>query len=355
MYTEGIGNIGVSVVFQDDTVWTTQKNMAEIFDTSRENVTMHLQNIFSDGELIKESVCKEYLHTASDGKNYNSIHYNLDAIISVGYRVNSQKATQFRIWATGIIKQYIKDGYVINDSLLRKDPEKLNKLAAKIRELRAGEKNIYASVRECFKLSASDYDPSSKEVKSFYTLLQDKFHHAVTKMTASKLIIDRADSTINNMGLVSFKDLIPTKDEAKIGKNYLTEEELYRMHLLSEQFLLFAESSALMGKRLTMKQLHNQLDTLLTLSGYPVFDGYKDFLRDEAIKHAESEHENYINYKKLEMLGVIVDYVDYLIGEYEDYREQMKQISFSKLCEHFKEKQQIATHRAINLNKSLSV
>ncbi len=342
MYTGGIGDLDVPVVFQDDTVWMTQKSMAMLFGVNVPAISKHLSNIFDEGELNKESVISKMEITASDGKNYDPIHYSLDAIISVGYRVNSQKATQFRIWATGIIKQYIKDGYVINEALLSKDPKQLSKLAAKIRKLRAGEKNVFAQVKDCFRLSASDYEPTSDEVRSFYSLLQDKFHHAITKMTASQLINDRADATKDNMGLISFKDLIPTKREAQTGKNYLEEDEMYRMYLLSEQFLLFAESSALMGKQLTMKQLHNQLDNLLKLNGYPVFDGYKDYIKDEAMKHAESEYETFIELKKLEMLGVDVDYVDYVIGEYDDYKDQMNQITLVKLRDHFREKQQIA-------------
>lgn len=258
-------------------------------------------------------------------------YYSLDAIISVGYRVNSIKATKFRIWATSIIKQYIQDGYAINEELLRGDPAKLNKLAVKIRELRANEKNIYASVRECFKLSASDYEPSSKEVRKFYSLLQDKFHHAITKMTSSKLIIDRANHEDKNMGLQTLKGSIPTKAEAKTGKNYLEASEIYRMHLLSEQFLLFAESTALMGKKMTMTSLHNQLDNLLKLNGYPVFDGYTDFLRDEAMLHAEREYEEYIEIKKLEHIGINVDIELFHLGEYEEYKEQTKNISIIEL------------------------
>ncbi|PSJ16906.1 RhuM family protein [Nitrosomonas supralitoralis] len=137
--------------------------------------------------------------------------------------------------------------------------------------------------------------------------LQNKFHHAITKMTASQLLLDRANAEIENMDLISLKNLIPTKSEAQTGKNYLTEDEIYRMYLLSEQFLLFAESSALMGKHLTMKQLHNQLDILLELNGYPVFVGYRDYIKDEAMKHAESEYKTFIELKKLEMLGLDVN------------------------------------------------
>jgi hypothetical protein len=259
----------VEVTFQNDTAWMSQKEMAKLFDVNFPAISKHLKNIFDDGELDKSSTISKMEIVQLEGErtiNRYIDHYNLDAIISVGYRVNSQKATQFRIWATGVIKQYIRDGYVINEIALRDDPTKLNKLAAKIRELRANEKNVFSAVRECFKISATDYEPSSREVKSFFSLLQDKFHHAITNMTASKILMDRADAFSENMGLVSFSDFLPNKQEAKRGKNYLTENELYRMYLLSEQFLLFAESSALMGKELTMIKLHNQLDNLLELN-----------------------------------------------------------------------------------------
>lgn len=324
-------NESVDLSFIDDNIWITQKGMATLFDCSTDNIALHLKNIFKDDELDQKAVTEEYSVTALDGKNYNTKHYNLDAIIAVGYRVNSKKATQFRKWATQVLQTYIQDGYVVNETLLRDDPAKLNQLAAKIRELRANEKNVFAQVRECFKISSSDYEPTSKEVRSFYALLQDKFHHAITRMTSSKLIMDRANYKDENMGLVTFKDLFPTKKEVQTGKNYLTDDELYRMFLLSEQFLLFAESSALMGKKLTMKDLHEQLDKLLELNGYPVFDGYNDFLKDRALEHAERELELFIEIKKLEMLGVNVDLVDYDNGAYKHYQQQIDGMSLMQL------------------------
>lgn len=333
-FTDGADNVGIPVVFYDDTVWITQKNMESVFGVTKTTLSEHLSNIYASGELIEESTVRKFRTVQNEGGRQvsrNLEHYNLDAIISVGYRVNSQKATQFRIWATGIIKQYIKDGYVINEALLRQDPEKLNKLAAKIRELRSSEKNVYASVRECFKLAASDYEPSSNEVKQFYSLLQDKFHHAVTGMTASKLILDRANHTNDKMGVVHTKASIPTLQESKTGKNYLEGSELYRLHLLSEQFLLYAESTALRGENMTMKQLHDQLDNLLKLNGYPVFGGYEDFLKDKADAHAEREYKSYIEIKKLEHIGVKVDLESFYIGLYDEYKEQTNKISIKEL------------------------
>lgn len=326
----------VDLSFIDDTIWITQKGMATLFDCSTDNIALHLKKIFKDEELDQKAVTEEYSVTALDGKNYNTKHYNLDAIIAVGYRVNSKKATQFRKWATQVLHTYIQDGYVINEALLRDDPEKLNKLAAKIRELRADEKNVFAQVRECFKISASDYEPSSQEVRTFYSLLQDKFHHAITKMTSSKLIMDRASYKEDNMGLVSFKDLWPSKQEVKTGKNYLTENELYRMYLLSEQFLLFAESSALMNKTLTMKDLHEQLDKILEVNGYPVFSGYTDYIKDSAIRHVEAEYNRYRDIKKLEMIGIDVDIVEYELGAYKEHQAEIEAITTQQLKKHYR-------------------
>jgi hypothetical protein len=325
---------GVHVVVQDDTIWATQRGIAEIFGVKAKTISEHLANIYREGELEKESTNRKFRLVKNEGGKEvprNLEHYNLDAIISIGYRVNSQKATKFRIWANGILKQYIKDGFVVDEARLREDPQKLNKLAAKIRELRADEKNVFASVRECFKLASSDYEPSSQEVRRFYSLLQDKFHHAVTKMTASKLKMDRANHIDANMGVVSIRGLLPTKQEIQVGKNYLKEDELYRLYLLSEQFLLYAESTALRGEDMTMHQLHDQLDKLLMLNGYPVFDGYKDWLKDEAREYVNREYELFIEKKKLEYLGVSVDLGLFYQGEYESYKDQTSQITIKQL------------------------
>lgn len=329
----------VDLSFIDDTIWITQKGMALLFDVEIPTINYHLKEIFKNEELEEISTIRNSLIVQKEGNREVSrevSQYNLDAIIAVGYRVNSKKATQFRKWATQVLHTYIQDGYVVNEALLRDDPKKLNELAAKIRELRADEKNVFAQVRECFKISASDYEPSSQEVRTFYSLLQDKFHHAVTKMTSSKLIMDRASYKEDNMGLVSFKDLWPSKQEAQTGKNYLTENELYRMYLLSEQFLLFAESSALMGKNLTMKDLHEQLDKLLDLNGYPVFNGYTDYIKDHAMRHVETEYNRFRDIKKLQMLGVDVDLVEYELGAYKSYQEEIDAITTQQLNKHYR-------------------
>jgi len=297
-------------------IWASQEDMARLFEVDRTVVTKHLKNIFADGELDEESNVQK-MHITGGFKP--TIYYSLDVAISVGYRVNSRVATKFRQKATQILKAYLDQGYVINEKALRDSPDKLNKLAAEIRALRSAEKQVYAKVRECFKLSSSDYDPSSQEVRTFYALLQDKFHHAVTGMTSSKLILDRADHLEENMGLQSMKGERPTLDDAQTGKNFLQESELYRLHLLSEQFLLYAESTALAGRKMTMKSLHGQLDRLLTLNNYPVFDGYKDYIKNEAMKHAKIELGLYKKRKKIESLGIKYDEDALALGEYDEF------------------------------------
>jgi len=298
-----------------ETIWATQAQIAELFGVTRPNITQHLGNIFTSGELDEGSNVR-ISNFAGSTKPVKL--YSLDAVISVGYRVNSKAATRFRQWATGTLKAYIEQGYVLNDRALREHPERLNELAARLRALRSEEKQVYAKVRECFKVSAADYDPSSKQVRTFYALLQDKFLHAITDQTASKLVLDRADHTAENMGVQIFSGKIPTLTEAETGKNYLDREELYRLHLLSEQFLLYAESRALAGQKMTMKSLHEQLDRLLRLNDYPVFEGYKDFLRDDAKRHARQELVLYKKRKKIEAMGIEYDEEALAAGEYDD-------------------------------------
>ena len=296
-------------------IWATQSQIADLFSTKVSGVSRHLKNIFEEGELEAGSNLQK-MQIASSTKPV--MLYSLDAVISVGYRVNSKAATRFRQWATGTIKAFIEQGYVINDKALRESPEKLNKLAAKLRALRSEEKQVYAKVRECFKIGSSDYDPSSKEVRKFYGLLQDKFHHAITGQTASKIVLDRADHLEESMGIRNYSGKEPTLTEAKVGKNYLVSEELYRIHLLSEQFLLYAESRALAGQRMTMKSLHAQLDRLLTLNDYPVFEGWKDSLKADADRHARQEMTLYKKRRKIEALGIEYDEEALAAGEYDD-------------------------------------
>lgn len=301
-------------------IWATTRDIAQLYGVDDKTIAYHISNIYRDEELEESATTQEYEVVRNEGlRSVRRIinHYNMDMIISVGYRVNAKSAIAFRQWATQTLKTYLEQGYVINEKALRESPEKVNELAAKVRAIRSEEKQVYAKVRDCFKISSSDYDSKSPEVRSFYALLQDKFHHAITGMTSSKLILDRANHTEENMGIYSMDGTFPTKAEVTAGKNYLKPDELYRLHLLSEQFLLFAESTALTGNKMTMKSLHQQLDRLLTLNNYSVFSGYTDYIKDEALEHARLEFDLYKKRRHIEKQGYIYDEELYSLGEYD--------------------------------------
>ncbi|WP_235663085.1 RhuM family protein [Pseudomonas coronafaciens] len=316
--------VQVSLRFESDdqAIWATGQNIAELFGIDYSNAKKHIKNVYADQELVKSATMAKFAIVQIEGGREvvrpETAHYNLDMIISVGYRVNARRAVRFRQWATQTLKTYIEQGYVINEKALRESPDKLNKLAAAVRALRSEEKQVYAKVRECFRICASDYDPNSKEVRSFYALLQDKFHHAVTGMTSSKLILDRANHLSDNMGMQAVKGANPTIEEAKIGKNYLNNEELYRLHLLSEQFMLYAESTALTKRPMTMSSLHGKLDALLIFNDYPVFSGYEDYIKEEALSHARLELGLYKKRLKIESLGYKYDEDALAAGEYDE-------------------------------------
>lgn len=275
-----------------ETVWATQKQIADLFDVDRSVVSKHLANIFDSEELDPSATCANFALVRLEGGRSVSReveHYNLDAILSVGYRVSSVKATEFRKFATQTLRRYITDGFALNESRLRSDPNALRDLAAQVRALRSEEKTIYEAVRDCFKVASIDYDKDSPKVRSFYAKLQDKFLFAITGKTASELILDRADAAKHNMGLTTTKGQLPTKQDTTIGKNYMQRDEIYVLHILCEQFLLYAESRAIRGKTMTMDSLAQKLDELLKTNDYAVFAGYRDYLKGPAMDHAAKE------------------------------------------------------------------
>lgn len=320
VYKVGETLVDVKIHNQSKDIWVTSRDIAALYDVDETNIIRHISNIFNDGELDEQSTTALFAVVRNEGlrsvrRTIN--HFNMDVIISVGFRVNAKKAIAFRQWGSHIVKTYLEQGFVINEKALRESPEKVDELAAKVRAIRSEEKQVYAKVRDCFKISSSDYDPKSPEVRSFYALLQDKFHHAITGMTSSKLILDRADHSVENMGVFSMGGTLPTKKEILAGKNYLKPDELYRLHLLSEQFLLFAESTALSGKTMTMNSLHAQLDRLLTLNDYAVFSGYTDYIKEEALEHAGQEFELFKKRIYIESKGYTFDEELYALGEFD--------------------------------------
>lgn len=288
--------IDFNVDWGHDTVWATQRQMADLFGVQVPAISKHVTAIFETGELDPTATVSKMEKVRLEGGRAVSReidHYNLDVILTVGYRVNGAKAAGFRKWANGVLKRYINDGFALNEGRLAADAHALRKLAAEVRALRSEEISIYEAVRDCFKLASTDYDKDAPAVRTFYAKLQDKFLFAITGKTASELILDRADAAKHNMGIMATKAERPTKAEAKIGKNYLAREEVYILHILCEQFLLYAESKAIRGKSMTMDELAAKLDALLHTNDYAVFAGYRDFLKDHAMQHAEVEWKRF--------------------------------------------------------------
>ena len=297
----GLGAVeGLTLDPDHDTLWASIEQMAKIFGRKPNTVTEHLRNIFKEGELDEASVARKLRVTTTNGKNYSVLHYNLDVVLSVGYRVSSRQATKFRQWATDTLKKYLLQGYAINERRLEEDPNALKRLAAEVRTLRTKERNIYQAVRDCFKISSADYNSKSRHTKSFYSKLQDKFTYAITGETAAAIVLSRADGMKDFMGLTSTSSGRPTKADAGVGKNYLQSDELYALHILCEQFLLFAESKAIRGQELTMREMDEKFDQLLEVQGYPVFSEYGAYLKDAAVKHAGRELEVYRQRMKIE-------------------------------------------------------
>lgn len=295
-----LGTVDLNLDATHGTFWASVEKMAQLFGRNPKTISEHVRNIFREGELDEASVIRKFQITAKDGENYSVLHYNLDVIISVGYRVSSRQATKFRQWATNVLKAYIVEGYALNEHRLADDPSALRTLAANVRRLRTDEKNIYHSVRECFKISSTDYNAQAPTTKSFYAKLQDKFSFAVTGKTSSEIVISRADGHKDFMGLQSTRGGRPTKQDARIGKNYLEGDELYALHILCEQFLLFAESRAIAGQQLTMTEMDTKFDELLAVQGYPIFSEYKGYLAARAKAHAEQEYEVYRQRMRIE-------------------------------------------------------
>jgi hypothetical protein len=280
----------------NQTVWATQQQIADLFGVGRTAIGKHLKKIYDSKELEPEATSAKMALVRIEGGREVSRdvdHYNLDVILAVGYRVASQKASDFRRWATEVLREYIVEGFALNERRLRDDEAALKNLAARVRKLRADEKNIYAGVRDVFAFGATDYDPGSKAAKSFFAMIQDKFLFAITGQPAQQILLDRANHKLHNMGLQTMKGEKPQFEDAQISKNYLNSDELYGLHILCEQFLLFVESRALRGQPLTMLEMAKKFDDLLIVQGHPVMREYGSYLVQKAKSHACRELDLY--------------------------------------------------------------
>lgn len=294
-YAANNGTVKVQVMLGDETVWASQKGMAEIFDVEANTINYHLKEIFVSEELDEQSVTRNFRVTAVDGKNYDTNFYNLDAIISVGYRVNSSKATQFRRWATSIIKDYLIKGYAIDDERLKQSGQLFGKdyfdeLVEKIREIRASERRFYQKITDIFAECSVDYDKSSHIAHQFYAHIQDKLHFAIHGQTSAELIRARADANKPLMGLQSYKNQGKggkvIKTDVTTGKNYLNHEELSDLNRLVSMYLDTAENLARRHKPMTMAEWAEKLDGFLEFNAYEVLKDHGRMRRDVAERHA---------------------------------------------------------------------
>jgi hypothetical protein len=275
-------------------VWLTQDQLAMLFGVERPGITQHIKNIFSEGELEEVSVSKKFLRTAADGKNYNTKHYNLDMIISLGYRINSKIATQFRIWATKRLNEYIRKGFTIDDERLKNlgGGGYWKELLQRIRDIRASEKVFYRQVLEIYATSI-DYDPKADVSMLFFKKVQNKIHYAVHGQTAAEVIFNRADAEKDFMGLRTFSGERPYFKDITIAKNYLDEKELRALGQIVSGYLDFAERQAEREQTMTMKDWADHLDRILTMSGENLLQGAGSISHEKAVDKATEEYKKY--------------------------------------------------------------
>ena len=293
-YQREDGSAQIDVRLEEDTVWLTQAQLVILYQSSKANVSEHIKHIFEEGELIENSVVRNFRTTAPDGKNYITKHYNLDMIISVGYRIKSSIATRFRQWATQRLKEYIIKGFTMDDERLKGNGggDYWKELLNRIRDIRSSEKALYRQVLDLYATSR-DYDPKSETTLTFFKIVQNKLHYASSQQTSAELIYHRADSTKDFMGLTTFKGALPTLNEAKIAKNYLTEEELFRLNRLVSAFFDLAELKAQTQSPMYMQDWVDELDKFSANYGKGVLKGAGTISHNEAEKKATREYRTY--------------------------------------------------------------
>ena len=301
LYNTPNGGVKVEIYLKNETVWLTQQKIAELFGVQRPAITKHLKNIFESGELKEDSVSSILEHTAADGKKYETQFYNLDAIISVGYRVNSSQATAFRIWATERLKEYIIKGFTMDDERL-KNPHNIfgkdyfEEQLARIRDIRSSERRFYQKITDIYSQCSADYNADSQVTKDFFATVQNKLHWAITGQTAAEVIAARVDSTKDNMGLTTWKNAPKgsiRKSDVSIAKNYLNEKELNGLNRIVSMYLDYAESQAMKGVIMHMKDWVIKLDAFLQFNEEAVLKHQGKVSHEVAISLAENEFEKY--------------------------------------------------------------
>ena len=306
IYNTDDGRAKVVLYAKDGNIWMNQSQIAELFDTSIPNISMHVSNILKDGELKQNSVIKEYLTTASDGKNYNVTFYSLDMILAIGFRVRSKRGTQFRIWANHNLKEYMVKGFLIDDERLKNPdgrPDYFDELLERIRDIRASEKRFYQKVRDLLSLS-SDYDKTDKATQMFFAETQNKLIYAVTHKTAAELIVSRADASQPNMALTSWKGNVVRKQDIYIAKNYLSDDEIDVLNRLTVLFLDSAELRVKERKDLTLDYWRKNVDNLLDFQNKEVLKNAGAISNKQMENIVDAVYEEFNNRRKLYALEI---------------------------------------------------
>jgi len=310
-YQSEKGNVKIEVLFQEDTFWMSQKKIAELFGVQRPAISKHLKNIFESEELIETSVSSILEHTAEDGKNYKTTFYSLDAIIAVGYRVNSSKATRFRIWATQTLKEFITKGFVLDDERLKQGKnfgeDYFEELVERIREIRASERRFYQKITDIYAL-AIDYDKNHNQTKDFYATVQNKLHWAITGKTAAEIIYSSADASKIYMGLTSWKHAPNNKimkSDVSIAKNYLTEQHIKELNRIVSAYLDLAENRAERQIKTSMEDWGKFLNQFLELSNYPIL---QDKGKISALEAKIKANQEFDKYRRIQDINYISDF-----------------------------------------------
>ena len=308
LYTTPSEDIKINAVIKDETLWLTQKAMAELFGCSTDNISLHLKNIFDEGELEKNSVTEKISATASDGKNYLTQFYNLDAIISVGYRVNSARATQFRSWATKVLKEYIQKGFVLDDDRLKQGTSAFGKdyfreLLERVRSIRASDRRIWQQITDIFQECSFDYDKNSKITQEFFTTVQNKFHYAITGQTAAEIVYYKADSTQDHMGLETWANAPDgriLKSDVSIAKNYLPMDQIRRLERSVTGYFDYIEDLIERENTFTMEQFAASVNEFLAFRKYQILPDKGSISHEKAKAHAEAEYDKFNKKQKIE-------------------------------------------------------
>ena len=299
-------NISVEVLYDKEDFWLTQKSMSKLFDVEVNTINYHLKEVFKSGELIEESVIRKIRITANDGKNYNTNFYSLDAIIAVGYRVNSKEATSFRIWATNTLKEYIKKGFVLNDELLKNGPkfgkDYFKELLERIRSIRTSERRIWQQITDIFAECSIDYDKDSEITHQFYAMIQNKFHYAITGNTAAEIIYQKADHTKENMGLTTWRnspDGRILKSDVMIAKNYLEEKQIKQLERAVTGYFDYIEDLVERENTFTMEEFSKSVNEFLEFRKYDILKDNGKISRKQAEEKVEKEYNEFNKTQKI--------------------------------------------------------